>query len=69
MLPRVFVLVGVPPRISGDLALLEIRAVPALGARVSDQIFELGRVFPDVQAVLVERGAEELDLGLRRGRL
>src|SRR6184192_1928490 len=71
-LARAAVVVGATPRIGRDV-LLEVRAVPAVGAEGSlaerREPLLAGRVAADVEAEGVERCAEHLDLGARRLQL
>src|SRR5262249_58706885 len=67
-----FVEVRIAPGIAGDAVLLEVGAVPVWDVRIRDQGVQTqgrGRVGADVQTVLVQGGAEELDLSPRRGLL
>src|SRR5204862_3849794 len=71
-LARAAVVVGATPRIGRDV-LLDIRAVPAVGAEGSlaerREPLLRGRVAADIEAESVERRAEHLDLGARRLQL
>src|SRR5215471_8188455 len=61
-----FVVVRVSPRIGGNGVLFEIGPVPVAASRTADQPVERGRVGAHVEAVLIERRAEQLDLRPRR---
>src|SRR5215471_8230680 len=59
------VLVRVAPGIGRDRVLLEVRTVPVGDVRVPNERVETDRprrVAPDVQAVLIQSGSEQLDL-------
>src|SRR5438874_8002265 len=63
------VLVGLAPGVEGHEVLLEIGAAPVGGAWIPHERLETGGgggIGADVEAVLVEGRAEELDLGARR---
>src|SRR3989304_9694183 len=67
VLARALILVGVPPRVFRALILLQIRAVPPLGTGVPHERFKplpLVGVPSDVEAELIERRPEKLDLRL-----